>query len=81
MRPGPVPARSLYARSMDAEADATKRKVTPHWATPNPAMAPQPLTMQERGEVLLRVIALGSIFPQSDPGPLTFPPFRTLLAR
>ena len=51
---------------------------TPHWARPNPAMDPLPLSVEERAEVLVRVVAVAMEMRRRPRGELEFPPFRTL---
>lgn len=53
---------------------------TPHWARPNPAMDPTPLTVEERARVLEMVCGMAMDLPARERGELEFPPFRTLVA-
>lgn len=51
---------------------------TAGWARPNPAMAAAPLTMQQRAQVLERVVDIAMALRRRPRGELEFPPFRTL---
>ncbi len=55
-------------------------KPTPHWARPNPAMDPPPLTIQERAKVLELVVPVAMAQRRRSRGALEFPPFRELTA-
>lgn len=52
---------------------------TPHWARPHPDMEAPPLTMQERAQVLERVVETATLQRRrARSAELEFPPFRTL---
>jgi transcriptional regulator with XRE-family HTH domain len=53
----------------------------PSWLKPdNPAMAPPPLTLAQRAEVLERVVPVAMAQRRRARGELQMPPFRSLLA-
>jgi len=68
------------SRELEMSWRTVERETPPQWARPNAAMAPPPLTVAERAQVLRRVTDVAMAFRRKEPGALTFPPFRTFFA-
>lgn len=67
-------------RRLDLAWSPAVARSVPDWARPNEAMRATPLTVQQRAEVLERVVDMAMALPRRQRQSSGYPPFKTIRA-